>query len=177
MRGQDLLEERRACPRQSHNENRRGARAADALPGTEKLGRTYGNLQMRIALGGFRAVTAFRLFERIAALVVSERCGVLAIILERLAECEAKMNAVGKLCTRGRLRGAHAGDLIVREMIGLEVGEAPIRIPIAWPGSCRSPIGLNGFVTPSECLQRVCHGKVNLGRLRRLDEQFAVELD
>src|ERR1700722_15912790 len=150
MRGQDLLEERRARPRQSHDEYRRGARATHALPGAEELARANGNLQMRGALGRFRPVATFRLLERIAALVITEGCAVLPIILERLAEREAKMEAVGELGIGRRLCGAHAFDLIIRETIGLEVGEAPIGISIAWADDSRSPVRLDRFVAPSE---------------------------
>ena len=53
VRGQNLLEERRACPGQANNENGLGACAPDPAARAEELRRAHGCLQTRIALGGF----------------------------------------------------------------------------------------------------------------------------
>ena len=72
MRGKNLLKKRRARPGQTDDEYRLRACAPDPLARAEELGGADCGLQTRIALGGFRPVTALRLLERIAALVIAE---------------------------------------------------------------------------------------------------------
>ena len=75
------------------------------------------------------------------------------------------------------LRGAHVCDLIVRKAIGLEVGQAPVGVAKAGPNCGRRPIGLDRLLPPTERFQGVRNRQMELGRLRCLDEEFAIELD
>ena len=70
MRGQDLLEEGRAGPRQTDNENRLIGRAAVIAPCREEIGRADLFLQTRVALERLDPEAGFRLLQRVAALVV-----------------------------------------------------------------------------------------------------------
>jgi hypothetical protein len=80
------------------------ASAAEARSRGEELRRAHRLLQPCIALGESRPVAALGLLQRIAPLVVSEGCGVLRAVLERLAERKAQVVAIGGLRGRGHLR-------------------------------------------------------------------------
>src|SRR5579883_1261706 len=143
MRGQDLLDEGRARPRQTHDEDRGVARVTPAPAGGEELRSADLDLQPGGALDELRAIADGALLQRIAALVVGERLGVLTSVLESLAEREAEMETIRDRGTRCGLRGSHGRELFVREAIGLEVREAPVGIAIARPDLCCAPVGLD----------------------------------
>ena len=82
-------------------------RRSRSPPRREELARAHRGLQPGIALDRLDLKRTLRLLERVAALVVSERLGVLAPILERLAEREAEMIAVLAPNARRRLLRAH----------------------------------------------------------------------
>ena len=85
--------------------------------------------------------------ERVAALVVAERFGEFAAILERLAEREAQVIAIDHGAVRGGgLLGAHPRDLVVGEAVGLEVREAPVGIAEVRPGRGGRAVGLDGLL-------------------------------
>src|SRR5271166_1102145 len=94
MRRENLLDERRSGTRQSDDEDRVGALATHTCAAREELARTALDLQARVALDGFRPVTAFRFLERIASLIETERFRVIAAVLEGLAERKAQVIAV-----------------------------------------------------------------------------------
>ena len=110
-----------------------GIVAAPALPLLEELARAEFDLLADRPLQRFRTVVALRLLERIAPRVELERLGVLAAILERLAEREAEVIAVDERRATGVDLLAHGGELVVVEAVGLEVGEAPVRIAEVHP--------------------------------------------
>ena len=128
VRGEDLLEQRRSGPRQPDDEDGRRIVAAPALALLEELARAEFDLLADRPLERLRTVVALRLLERIAPRVELERLVVLAAILERLAEREAEVIAVRRAECAGVDLLAHGRDLRVREAIGLEVGEAPVRV-------------------------------------------------
>src|SRR6266436_4760342 len=98
---------------------------------SEQLGGTDFDLQTGVELNDFRAVVAFRAFERVAARVVVKGLRVLLSILERLTQREAQMIPINNRRRGGRLRGIHLGQLCILEPIGLQVREAPVDVAIS----------------------------------------------
>src|SRR5437764_11083380 len=176
MRGQDLFDQSRASPRQPDDEDRVRPLAAEAPPGCEEFTGANLLLQARIALDQFGLVAALALLECIAALVVAEGLGVLAAILECLAEREAEVIAVHETRRRGRLLTAHARELLVREAGGLEVGEAPVRVAIPWPHRGGLAVGLDRLRLPAEGFEGVADRQNQVRSLRAVDQQLAVHL-
>ena len=100
----------------------------------------------------------YRLSARWSALprrVTTPRPGDLAAILQRLAECEAEMDAIYRGGAVGCVRSAHAGDLVLLEAIGLEVGEAPIGVAEIGAGRDRGAIGGDRRGQLSDGLERM----------------------
>ncbi len=85
------------------------------------------------------------------------------------------MKSVDHGQARRRFGTAHLLDLLVREAIGLKVGQAPVRIAVAGAAACRPVVGLNGLRLPPKCLQRVSHRKMQLRMIRSLFQQLAVQ--
>src|SRR5262249_42900525 len=89
VRGEDLLDERRAGARQSDDEDRIGARIAPAgARGKELRGADF-DLLLRIALDQSGLITAFGPLELVPEAVVIERTAEIPDVLVRLAEREA----------------------------------------------------------------------------------------
>jgi hypothetical protein len=66
-------------------------------------------------------------------------------------------------------------NLGIREAIGLQVGEAPVRLPEPGPRGGGCPIGFDGLGGPSQRLQRMPDRKVQLGIVGRLRQELQVE--
>src|SRR6185437_978988 len=128
VRGEDLLEQRRARARQPDDEYRIRTRAAPALAGGEELSRAHPDLLAGVALDELRAVTALGTLQLVAELVGLEGCGELAPVLQPLAERKAQVIAVVECGAGSFLGAAHARQLLVGKTVGLEVGEAPVGI-------------------------------------------------
>ena len=133
MRGEDLLQQGRAGTRQADDEDRVGPVAAETLPRRQEIWREQRFLQPDIAVDRLGAIADLALLQRIAALVTAEGLAVVAAILQRLAEREAEMIAVDRRGLGPRLLRLHAGDLVLGETIGLEIGQAPISVAEARP--------------------------------------------
>ncbi len=175
VRGQDLLEERRARARQPDDENRVGARIPVAGAGGEELARADLDLVFGVALDELGAVAAFGALERIAEPVLLEGRGELARIFQRLAERKVQVVAIDEPGGRGRDRTAHARQLLAREAVGLEVGEAPVRVPEIRPARGSAAVGLDGWLRLPEGLEGVRDRQVRLGILPVTAQQLAVE--
>lgn len=123
------------------------------------------------------AVTASRRLERITADVIGPRGGGLVAIFASLAEREAEMDAVVGERLGCCFSGLHGGDLSVGEAVGLEIGEAPVRVAEA--RACRSggAVRRDRGVDLADGLQRVPEPQKQVGRRRRIGEQPAVERD
>ena len=85
------------------------------------------------------------------------------------------MITVGLLNVCRGLGGAHPGDFQVREAVGLQVRETPIGFAVLRSDRRRGAIGFDGFSGLAECLQRVADRQMQLGVIRRLDQDFTVE--
>src|SRR6267378_7334221 len=148
MRGEDLLQERRAGAREPQNEDRFAAGRAVAVALAEKLARTDPLLVRGVLLQKLRPIAALGALERVAALVVAEGHLVGPAVLVRLAEREAQVVAVDQRGRRVRLGRLEPRDLLGGELVGLEVREAPVRVAEVRPNFDR-------FGAPAEGLQRV----------------------
>src|SRR5260221_14409461 len=140
-----------------------------------KNSRAYGRLQASVSLQRLGPVAALGLLQRVAALVKRERFRVLAPVLERLTERETQIIAVELLDVCGRLRGPHTGDFSVREAIGFQVRETPIRFAIVRSDRSRSAIRFDGFSCPAERLKRMRERQMQLGLIRRLGQNLTIE--
>ncbi len=144
----DLFDERRAGPRQPQDED--GIRVGDApAPASvEEFPCAHPLRLPDVSLGKPGQVTNFRVLERIAALVVRPRAGVVIPVFQCLAEREAQVAAIYEGCCGCTFRRAHARDVVEGKAIRLEVRETP-------PGLARFRPGADG-------------GTVLLDRLRQL---------
>ena len=100
-----------------------------------------------------------------------------APVLERLAECETKMLAVDCRGVGRRFRGAQRRQFILREPVGLEVGETPPGIAEARPAGRRAMVGIDGLLTPAESFLRMRDRQVQIRIGRRSREQLLEEHD
>ena len=150
--------------------------AAKALARGEEFGRADRLLQPRIAFHRLRPIANLGLLERVATLIVRERFAVLTQILERLGEREAEVVPIGQLSCRRGLLGAHAGELLVREPVGLEVREAPVGVAEARPQRRGGAVGVLGLLASAERLEDMPDRQLHVGRLRRLHEERAIHL-
>src|SRR5260370_36190475 len=85
------------------------------------------------------------------------------------------MMAVDLLDACRRLRGPHTGDFSVRETIGFQVRETPIRFAVVRSDRSRSAIRFDGFSCPAERLQRMRERQMQLGLIRRLGQNLTIE--
>src|SRR5215472_14534020 len=155
MRGEDLLDQRRARARQPDDENRLVAGDAESLALAEELLRADFLLIRRIPLDRFGLVAAFGALECVAALVAAPRCGVITTILVGLAERETQVIAVDDARARGGLGGVHPLELGVAEAVGLEVRKAPPGVTEPGPGAGCCAVLLDRLGLASERLQRM----------------------
>ena len=169
-----MLNQRRAGARQPDDEDRIGARAAIALARGEEFARANLALAHEAALERAGIIMAVTLFQRVAALIMTEGLGEFAAILERLAQREAQMVAVDDRGGWSCLLGPHVLDFLVREAIGLEVREAPVGVAEARPRPRGCPIGLDRLRLPADSLQGMCDRKVQLRVLGCLRHEVAI---
>src|SRR5262249_37830310 len=94
MRGEDLLEQGRARPRQTDDEDRIRLGSSPVLAAGKDVRGATGNLLLGVALDDLRSVAARRSLERIADFVVAVRLLVRPFVLEGLAQRETDMEAV-----------------------------------------------------------------------------------
>ena len=149
VRGQDLLDQRRARARQADDENRIRIRRAPAARAWRRTPRADLDLLPCVGLDDLGAIAAFGALQRIALLVVAERLG--EVSPGPPAPCRAQN-------TDGNDRSTAAGaapiprarsrfKLVIGEPVGLEVGKTPVgiaEIRAARPPPCgrtRSPPG------------------------------------
>ena len=130
-----------------------------------------------LRFGDLRMVAAFGALECVAALVKLPRFRILVPVLECLAEREAQMVAIDRLCGRCSFLGAHVRDLVLRKAIGLEIGEAPPGIAEARSGGRRHLVGFDCLLPPSDGLKGVAERHVQFGGPRRRGEQLAIQRD
>src|SRR6266446_2296247 len=128
MRGEDLLQERRARARQPQNEDRFTAWRAVAVALAEKLARTDPLLVRGVLLQELRPIASLGALQRVAAPGVAEGHVVDAAVLVRLAEREAQVVAVDQRGRWVRLGRLEPCDLLGGELVSLEVREAPVRV-------------------------------------------------
>src|SRR5215472_4366125 len=177
MRGQDLLEQRRARAWEPDDEDGLAARMAPPRAAGEELRGTDLDLLLRVAFDQLGPVAAFGAFELVTQPVVVERARKVSLVFIRLAECKAQMVAVDEPDRRSDHRGPHPCQLLRRETVGLEVGEAPVRITEVRPRGGRATVGIDrGFRLP-ERLLRVTDRQVRLGIRGVPNQQLAVEPD
>src|SRR5579883_1361007 len=174
---EDLLEQGRARPRQTHDENRitsRGPPAAsrlEELPGEEPATRLD---ELRILLRTVRMLLAP---QRVAARIVAEGAFVRGAILESLAEREMQVQAILARQARPLERARHRLDVTVLEAKGLEVREAPPGLAEGRLQLERPAVRLDALDTASlglECMPQT-HPRERLAR--RDGEHRAIELD
>src|SRR6202011_5385267 len=154
MRGENLVEERRARARQPDDENRIVPRGPGARARGEELVRADLDLLPRVALDDLWPVAALGALQRVAALVVAPGLGVLAAILVGLAERETQVIAIDRRRPGRRLLGAHARDFLVQEAVCLEVRQTPVGVAEVRPGGGRGAVGLDGLPAAAEGLER-----------------------
>src|SRR5205807_4238047 len=134
---ENLLDQRRASPRQSDDEDRVGRRRAvtggarQELAGEERLG------ALDVLLDARRVVVRLRTAQRVALAVVPEGVGVASLVFERLGEREVQVVVILGAQVRTRELPAHLSQVAGIEAIGLEVGEAP-------PGLTQTRLELEG---------------------------------
>src|SRR5437879_2974612 len=155
MGGEYLLEQRRARTRQPENKDRFAARGAVAGALAKKHARAHLLLPCGVLFHQLRAVATRGALERVTALVVAEGARVVRAVLVRLAERKAQMVAVELVGREVRLGRFELCDFRVGESVGLEIGEAPVRITELRPGRDRQLVGLDRRRAPPERLQRV----------------------
>src|SRR5215475_14790870 len=137
MRGEDLLDERRARARESHDEYGTRSLASPAATCGEELRGEGLFYDAGVVPDARRPVARLGLLQRVAALVVAERPLVLPAVFECLAERKAQVIVVGRLDSGARFLGAHGRDLLIREGVFLQIGEAPVGLAVARPdGGC-----------------------------------------
>ena len=146
MAGEDLFEQGGARTRQAEDEDRIARRIARALPALEQVTCASRFLGREFLAHPVRVVAGLASFQRIASLVETERRLVFLAILMRLAEREAKVDAVhegdfGPLELR-----VHRGDFRFGEAVGLEIGERVIGIAMIRLGGDGGAIGRDGIV-------------------------------
>src|ERR1700716_261988 len=145
MRGENLVEERRARARQTQDENRIFLLDAGAVSRGEELVRADVDLLPRVVLDDLGPVAALGALLCIAPRVVAPGLCVLAPILVGLAECETQMIAIAQRGAGRRLCGTHAGDFLVQEAIGLEIRQAPVGVAVVRPGGASGAVGPDGL--------------------------------
>src|SRR5260370_2132227 len=122
----------------------------------EELRGAAGFLVLRVELDHFRTVAALGALQRIAALVVAPRLSVFTTVLVGLAERETEVIAVDEAGRRPSLCSAHGLELCVHEAVGLEVGEAPVRVPKIRTLPRRRPVLTDRIGLAPQRLQRMC---------------------
>ena len=154
VRGEDLLEQRRARARKPDDEDGVAARMTPPGAAGEELRGTDLDLLLRVAFDQLGLVAAFGALELVTQPVVMERVGKIALVFVRLAECEAQVVSVYETRRRRRHRGLHPCHLLRLEAVGLEVGEAPVRITEVRPAGGGATVGINRRLGLPERLQR-----------------------
>ena len=175
MRGQDLFEQGGARPGQAEDEDRVRARIAPVGALVEESAGADLALLARIGLEQLGAIAAFRALQRVAALVVEPGLGCLAAILQRFAERETHVVAVGQGDGGRRFLGAHALDLVLLEPIGLEIGQAPIGVAEVGPRRRRRAIGLDRLRNLADGLQRMAGPQRHVPGAGRVLAQSRIE--
>ncbi len=143
----------------------------------EELARAELDLPFDRALERLRPIAALVLLERIAPGVELEGLGILATILERLAERKAEVVAVDERGATGLDLLAHRGELLVGEAIGLEVGKAPVRVAEVDSLPGRFAIGALSLFAAALRLEGMTERQVQLRVAGLLPRQFSVERD
>jgi hypothetical protein len=90
-----------------------GPIATHAPPRGQEFACAHRHLQSRIAFDGFDPESDLAFLQAVAALIVAERFGVVAAVLERLAERETDMVPVHQGRGRRPFHGMHALDFSV----------------------------------------------------------------
>ena len=155
VRRQDLLEECRSRARQAEDENRIAVRQSEAVPRGEELGGAILLLVGGIELDDLGPIPALGPLQSIAAFVVLPRRRVILAVLVGLAESEAEVVAIHGMRAGRRFGGFESGKFLVREAVGLEIRQAPVRIAEVRPDSGRAPVGGDRLVAPPQCLLRM----------------------
>ncbi len=181
MGGQDLLDQRRARTRQPEDEDGRRIIRAPAGARGEEFGGEHRLQSHSAGVRDARAIAAGDAPQSVTARVEFPRRGVVAPVLQRLAQGETQIDAVHVLGARPGFRGSHAGDVIVSEPKGLEVGEAEPGHAIVRPRREGSAIVGDGFRLPAGDLQGVRPPQAQVGdfrpRLGLAGQQPLIEID
>ena len=83
------------------------------------------------------------------------------------------MNLVGDGRAGTRLVGAHARELLLGEVVGLEIGEAPVGIAKRRTGLGSRAVGSNRLRLPAQCLECVGDREVQVRGLGRTGQEVA----
>ena len=115
-----------------------------------------------------RVVLQHTLAQCVAALIIFERAGMVARILQRLAQREAQVDPVLDIDPGAGFLRDHHGQFGIAEPIGLEIGEAPIGIAKIGPGGIALAVGVHCGIDPAQRFERMAIGQADRGIIRTL---------
>ena len=174
---EDLLDQGRAGAGHADDEDR--IRRGDAVSGprAEEFGRVDLRGPLQAGAGGVGRVRYPRQPQRVAAGIVREGPGVLAAVLERLAEREIQVQPVLVFEVRALQLRPHRGDVGIVETEGLEVGQAPPGIAEARVEFEAAAIGGDRAFAQARGLQRVPLAEPDMGLVGMFGEEVFVQFD
>ena len=174
---QDLLEQRRAGPRQADDEDWVGGLGAGTGALGEELARAHLHALLDVGGRGLRIVGMELQAQRVAACIVRERLLVQRPVLERLAERELEVQPRVAVEVRALEQRAQRRELRLAKTERLEVRQAPVRLPERRLHGDGAPVRLDGLGGAAGGAQRVPEAHPDLRLLRMLLEHALVDLD
>jgi hypothetical protein len=157
--------------------NRRGVVETVPFALCEELTCADLGLLLRRSLQNFRPVSGLRLLEGIAPRVIVEGLLVAAEVFIGLTQREAQVIPVCQ-GNAGRLDLlTHNRDLRFREPVGLEIREAPVSVAETGAMPRSFFVLMLGLGANALCLQCVPEVHMQVGVVRMLAQQFAVQVD
>src|SRR5580693_2725999 len=119
----------------------------------EELRRAHFDLPARVDLRDFRPVPALCELQGVAPLVIVPGLRVFAAILERLAQRETQMVSIDRLRRGRNLLASRTDDLLLREVVRLEIGKAPVCVAEAWREHGSGAVALDRLLPTADRLQ------------------------
>ena len=143
---QDLFQQGGAGAGKSDDEDRVAVIRPDSLPACKQFAGTGPNLRLHARLHLFDPVSGLAQLQAVALFITGECFAVLPAVFQRLAAGETQVDPVG---------GRHAGcirvmpdivNLLIREFIGLGVGQTPVGVAVVRPAPVGFAVGLDSLV-------------------------------
>ncbi len=163
---QDLFQQGRAGTGQADDKDRVAAVKSGALPARKQFAGAGLNLCLHARLHLFNPVAGLAQLQAVALFITGEGFAVLPAVFQGLASGKTQVDPVGERNTGGIRVTPDGVNLLVRECIGLGVGQAPVGVAVIRPAPVCLPVGPDGLVQQAHGLPGVTCLYVQLGAVR-----------